>query len=88
MSFAKSRKETLKIFSGFFSSRFPRNIQKTALRKLTLIHGAASLDFLRIPPANRLQKLGGDRKGQWSIRINEQYSNINLTLTGSLALVI
>ena len=66
-------KETLKIFSGFFSSRFPRNIQKTALRKLTLILGAANLDFLRIPPANRLEKLGGDRKGQWSIRINDQW---------------
>jgi proteic killer suppression protein len=65
--------ETLKIFNGFFSSRFPKNIQKTALRKLTLIHGAASIDFLLIPPGNRLEKLAGYRKGQWSVRINDQW---------------
>jgi len=51
----------------------PEDIQRTALRKLTQIHGAAVIDFLRIPPANRLEKLAGDREGQSSIRINDQW---------------
>lgn len=38
-----------------------------------MLHGAASLNFLRVPPANRLEKLTGDREGQWSIRINDQW---------------
>lgn len=44
-----------------------------ALRKLTLLNGAATLAFLRVPPANRLEKLSGDREGEWSIRINDQW---------------
>lgn len=65
--------ETEKIFSGYFSKKLPANIQRVALRKLTQIHGAATLDFLRVPPANRLEKLAGDRNDQWSIRINDQW---------------
>jgi proteic killer suppression protein len=38
-----------------------------------MLHGAASLNFLRVPPANRLEKLSGDRVGKWSIRINDQW---------------
>lgn len=66
-------KETEKIFEGCFSAKLPKDIQRTALRKLTQLHGAATLEFLRVPPANRLEKLSGDRKGQWSIRINDQW---------------
>ena len=66
-------KEAEKIFNGQFSSKLPENIQRIALRKLTQIYGAATLSFLRIPPANRLEKLTGDREGQWSIRINDQW---------------
>jgi len=66
-------KETEKIFNGKHSTRLPVEIQRTALRKLTQIHGAATLDFLRVPPANRLEKLEGNRAGQWSIRINDQW---------------
>ena len=44
-----------------------------ALRKLTQIHGAATLTFLQVPPGNRLEKLSGDREGQWSIRINDRW---------------
>jgi len=66
-------KEAEKIFSGKHSARFPAEIQRTALRKLTQIHGAASLNFLHIPPANRLEKLEGNRSGQWSIRINDPW---------------
>jgi toxin HigB-1 len=66
-------RETEKIFNGSVSAKLPKDIQRTALRKLTQIHGAATLEFLRVPPANRLEKLGGDRKGQWSIRINDRW---------------
>ena len=66
-------KETEKIFNREYSKRFPREIQRVAMRKLTHVHTAASLQDLRSPPANRLEKLERDRKGQWSIRINDQY---------------
>lgn len=66
-------KEAEKIFNGQFSSKLPQSIQRIALRKLSQVHGAASLSFLRIPPANSLEKLSGDREGQWSIRINDQW---------------
>ena len=66
-------KETEKIFRQVFSMRLPQTIQKTALRKLILIDNAESLSDLRIPPANHLEQLSGDRQGQWSIRINDQY---------------
>ena len=49
------------------------NIESIAMRKLQQVNAAASLDFLRVPPGNRLEKLGGDRAGQYSIRINDQW---------------
>ena len=49
------------------------NIERPALRKLKQLDLSRSLDDLRAPPANRLEKLGGDRAGQWSIRINDQF---------------
>ncbi|HBD08759.1 MAG TPA: plasmid maintenance system killer [Syntrophobacteraceae bacterium] len=66
-------KGTEGIFRGRFSTKFPPDLQRTALRKLTQLHGAATLLFLRVPPANRLEKLAGDRQGQWNIRINDQW---------------
>jgi proteic killer suppression protein len=51
----------------------PRNLWSVALRKLDQLDSAESLDDLRIPPANRLEALSGDRRGQHSIRINDQY---------------
>jgi proteic killer suppression protein len=48
-------------------------MQRVALRKLRMLNRSISLDDLRIPPANRLENLGGDRAGQWSIRINDQW---------------
>lgn len=66
-------KETEKIFNRVFSKKLPSHLQRIALRKLTALHAAASLEFLRVPPANMLEKLGGDRAGQWSIRINDQW---------------
>jgi proteic killer suppression protein len=55
------------------TSAYPPEIQKIALRKLLLIHAAISVNDLRIPPGNRLEKLAGDRQGQYSIRINNQW---------------
>jgi len=66
-------KETEKIFHQIFSRRLPENIQKTALRKLIMLSNAKNLEDLRVPPANRLEALKGDRAGQYSIRINDQF---------------
>jgi proteic killer suppression protein len=66
-------KDTEKIWEGEISRRFPPDIQRSAKRKLLILHAAISLDDLRVPPGNRLHALSGDRKGQWSISINEQW---------------
>jgi proteic killer suppression protein len=67
-----SCKETQTLFEGGNPRRF-RVIQAVAERKLTQLDAAATLDFLRAPPGNRLEALRGDRKGQWSIRVNDQW---------------
>lgn len=54
-------------------TRFPRDIQRSGLRKLLLIHAAEAIADLRVPPGNRLEKLSGNRVGQYSIRINDQW---------------
>lgn len=66
-------KEAEKIWKGTPSRRPPGDIQAVARRKLRMLNNAVSLDDLRIPPANRLEALKGDRKGQHSIRINDQW---------------
>ena len=66
-------KETERIWRGEVSRRLPRNIQQVALRKLFMLDKAQSLSDLRVPPANRLEALKDDRKGQHSIRINDQW---------------
>lgn len=66
-------KETEKIFSGRFSKKLPQDIQIIAERKLIMLHHAANLNDLRIPPANRLEQLSGNRRNQHSIRINQQW---------------
>lgn len=66
-------RETEKLFHGKFSAKLPQDARRTAQRKLKQLHAAASLDFLRVPPGNRLEQLTGDRAGQWSIRINDQW---------------
>lgn len=66
-------KETQKIYSQQYSHSLPRDIQHIALRKLILMDNASCLQDLRVPPGNRLEKLHGDREGQYSIRINDQY---------------
>jgi len=66
-------KETEKVYSRERSAKLPGDIQQIALRKLRMINNAQNIHDLRIPPANRLEKLGGDRTGQYSIRINDQW---------------
>ena len=66
-------KETEKIFSRESSRRLPADLQRIALRKLVILDAAESLQDLRLPPGNRLEKLSGDRAGQHSIRINDQW---------------
>ncbi len=63
--------DTENLFKGQRVARFA-NIATVAMRKLQQINAAASLEFLRVPPQNRLEQLKKDRKGQWSIRINDQ----------------
>jgi proteic killer suppression protein len=66
-------KETDKIFNRKFSKKLPQDIQKAAYRKLLMIDAAMDVNDLKIPPANHLEKLSGDRSGQYSIRVNKQY---------------
>jgi len=66
-------KETENIFSRDFSKKFPLSIQRVALRKLRMLNQARNLNDLRVPPGDRLESLKGDRKGQMSIRINDQW---------------
>lgn len=66
-------KETAAIFAGHAVRSLPLEMQQTARRKLRQLDAAAQLEELRIPPGNRLEALKGDRKGEWSIRINDQW---------------
>ena len=66
-------KETERIWEGDVSRRFPPDILRTAKRRLLVLHAAIGLEDLRVPPGNRLHALSGDRKGQWSISINDQW---------------
>ena len=65
--------ETERIFNRERSRKLPQSIHRSALRKLLVLDAADSLADLRVPPGNRLEKLSGDRKGQHSIRINDQW---------------
>ena len=66
-------RETRRVWDGERSRRLPNDIQDVALRKLRLINRARTVDDLRIPPGNRLEALSGDRRGEFSIRINQQW---------------
>jgi proteic killer suppression protein len=65
--------DTEKIFRREFSRKLPGDIQSVALRKLRMLNNAMTINDLRVPPANRLEKLSGDREGQYSIQINDQW---------------
>ena len=65
--------EAAKIYARQRSKKLPTDIQQVALRKMRMLNNAINLNDLRIPPANRLEKLSGNRAGQHSIRINDQW---------------
>ena len=79
----KSREAEL-IWQGTVSTKLPQDIQQTARRKLRMLHNARIISDLLIPPANRLEELKGERKGQHSLRINDQW-RICFTWDGSNA---
>lgn len=66
-------KETERLFARQYSRRFPANLQRVAWRKLAILDAAEQLEDLHVPPGNRLEKLSGDRQGQYSVRINDQW---------------
>jgi proteic killer suppression protein len=66
-------KEAQKVFERKHSRKLPLDIQQVALRKLRILNRAETLQDLRVPPANRLERLVGDREGQYSIRVNDQW---------------
>jgi proteic killer suppression protein len=68
-----SDKETERVFRRQRGAKLDRTLQRAALRKLLLLDAAESLQDLRVPPSNHLEKLAGDRQGQYSIRINDQW---------------
>jgi len=65
--------ETARIFETGLSRKFPVGILKSAIIRLAMLNRSGKLDDLKIPPSNHLEKLSGDRKGQYSIRINDKY---------------
>jgi len=71
LSFAS--KDTEKIWSGERVKKIPLNVQETGRRKLRMLNNAIDLADLRIPPANRLEKLSGNLKEFYSIRINDRW---------------
>jgi len=66
-------KETAKIFEGRYSRKLPHDIQRRALNKLRLLATVTQIDTLRVPPSNHLESLTGNRQGDHSIRINDQW---------------
>jgi proteic killer suppression protein len=66
-------RDTERLFQRHRGRRLPPDLHRVALRKLLMVDAATSLEDLRVPPANHLEKLTGDRKGQHSIRINDQW---------------
>ncbi len=64
---------TAAIFAGLEVRSIPRGLQQRAAEKLALLDAAHAAEDLRVPPGNRLEKLHGDRAGQWSIRVNRQW---------------
>ena len=66
-------KETQRLFGGRKSKAVPTELRERALSKLLVLNAATNVEDLRAPPGNRLEKLRGDREGQWSIRVNRHY---------------
>lgn len=66
-------KDTERVFAGRRPKKLPQEMIERAETRLAMIDAAEYVEVLRMPPGNRLEKLRGDREGQWSVRINQQY---------------
>ncbi|NTU77068.1 MAG: type II toxin-antitoxin system RelE/ParE family toxin [Alphaproteobacteria bacterium] len=66
-------KETARLWETGQSRRIPATLKQRATDKLQMLHAVATVESLRMPPSNNLEKLSGDRAGHWSLRINKQY---------------
>ncbi len=77
-----SSKETEKVWDGLRSAKLPSTIQETARRKLRMLNNSVDLKDLTIPPSNKLEKLKGDTKDFYSIRINDQWRIIFTWIDG------
>jgi toxin HigB-1 len=66
-------KDTEKIWNQEFTKKIPDSLHRIAFRKLILLHRANTINDLQIPPSNRLEILKGNRKGQFSVRVNDQF---------------
>jgi proteic killer suppression protein len=66
-------RDTERLFHRERVRRYPADLQRTMLRKLVAVDAAETLEDLRVPPGNRLEKLKGDRAGQYSVRVNDQW---------------
>jgi proteic killer suppression protein len=78
-------KETEKIWRGIVSLKIPNEIQNVARRKLRMLNNSITVNDLRVPPANHLEKLKGDLKGLHSVRINDQWRIVFLWQDGNCA---
>jgi toxin HigB-1 len=65
--------DTLRLFYGERVRRYPSTLAQRTQNKLKIVYAASRLDDLAVPPGNRLEALKGDRRGQWSVRINDQW---------------
>ena len=66
-------RETEKVYNRWYSRKLPPDIQRIAMKKLWMIDAAPDIDSLGVPPGNRLEALGGDRAGQFSMKINDRW---------------
>ena len=66
-------KETERLFNRQVSAQLPQDIHRIARKKLEILHAAESIQDMCVPPANRLEKLSGDRENQYSIRVNDRW---------------
>lgn len=78
-----SNKETEKVWNGQWSKKLPNNIQEIARRKLRMLNNSQDIQDLKIPPSNKLEKLGGKLKNFYSIRINKQWRIIFIWNNGN-----
>ena len=66
-------RETERLWQSGESRRLPPDLERRAFKKLAILNAAVALDNLKVPPGNQLEALRGDRSGQYSIRVNDQY---------------